>query len=280
MRALRHRVGHHAVDPDGRKRDSEPREHRQQHHAETPRGHGIRHQRPHGPDIEHCQVLVHGVNLVAQGGGHRRRINRRAHYDVEVSKRRLSKRKVGLHPRTPVEPVVLHVPHHAHHLPHAVHHENAFADGILTGPVFFDHGFVHNHHRLAARLVAIVEEPPAPKRNPHRPKVISGDESGFGKLLVDSPSGSRTPFDAVPGLPVLISQRQIADGAHGRHAACAAGGLQQPGIESRHFPLIGICGRGERHPHSDHALGAESGIDVRHLDEALDQQRRTHRQHK
>ena len=90
MRALRGRVRNHAENSDRGEHESNRAERTQKERAKSFPRDRLAERVREGFDIRHGQVLVNGVNRLANGGGHARYAQRTSYDDLPSIKRRLS----------------------------------------------------------------------------------------------------------------------------------------------------------------------------------------------
>src|SRR5262249_7311358 len=109
LRTLRDRVGHHAVDADGRQRQRQRGEPGEQEHHETPPGDGFREQVLHRRDVKDSLVTIYAADLVSNCTERLGRVTSSADGQREPGDGRLRYGKVAFHRALFVDAVLFDV---------------------------------------------------------------------------------------------------------------------------------------------------------------------------
>ena len=148
---------------------------------------------------------------------------------------------------------------------------DAFADGVLAGPVVLRKFVVDDQHELGARVVSLGEETAVQEANAHGGEEIADDLRNRREVHVRA-RRRNVSIDDECLVVVHALRRQHAGQAYGLHSGKLAELQQQFAIEGVDLRLLGVLLLGQRIGGRRHVLRREAEIHGAHLFEAAQQQ--------
>ena len=284
MPSLRHRVSHHAIEPERGEQERQGGEGLDQDERESAPLERARQHLAHGPHVEDGLLPAQRRQRVARRRDQPALGNRapQNHGHRSASAGELMVGKIHLRLRLRVEAEFVHIGDHANDGPRSRGVDQAATEGVFVLEVPPRKGLIDDDCRGGGAAVCIGDGAPAQQPDAERLEIAGQDDAHF--LIGTRRAGRRRiALDLEGGVVGHSAERQEVHGSGSGHAGKGAKLLQRFVEECTVTRVLGLglrCrGPRKRDAEREHLVRTEARVDAQHLGEAAQEEPGARQQH-
>src|SRR6267143_269968 len=280
MHAFGDRLAHHTIASHRGKHERERREGANEPKGQTARGHRFGNDLLHGAHVVHGKLRIDLSDEATRRSIDRTRIAVCAHGKPDVRPGILRKRVVAFQGDGFSEAIVHDVANHSDDFRLLIIQEvEVLPQRILAGPQSFGELLIDDHDRSGIGVVACGKFAAAKQWNAHGLEISGIDGVDAGERLLAALVRS-TPLDIAEARGGVVAfQRKIIRDSDPFDAGKRGNAGKKLFEKLRRAALGRVVRAGKIHPHRNHVIGAEAGIDFEHAHEAAAQQTGANEKH-